>query len=297
MKKAVLLMVMFGTLAACGYTSPVGVMNRAIDRTVDRAAGKVGDRIGEAIAADILARNPHLLNAYAMGVFNVMFYQGGYYIGGGEYGVGEWSAWSSTGTAEADRYEKALLARYENGNEWWRVETKSTSNDTEHVVLMEALFSPADETSGARRVLRMRAMLPGDTEPREIPVTEKQSGTWNLSQTNELTAESLAALTVGEEEVVTPAGTFTATHLQHKSTDTSVHDWWVNDAVPGKMVKSRASDPSNDKVVYEVTLLDFGTDQTTSKLGIDLTATSPTPSAEAPSSAPEDGEQAPEQVE
>lgn len=256
-------------IALSGCYTPASIMNRAIDKTVDSAANKVGERVGEAIAADILANNPHLLQAYAMGVFNVMFYQGGYYLDAGQYRVGEWSTWNSTGTKEADWYEKTLLRRHENGNEWWRVETQSTDNDgKKQVVIMEALFS-APEATGARRVLRMRAQLPGETEGSEIPITEQNRSSWYMSS-QKLTKESLDGMTVGEENIEVPAGTFLAKHLSTKGVDKTKQDWWINDAVPGQLVKFTRTQPDSDELYYQVQLINFGSDHKDSKLGIDL---------------------------
>lgn len=253
----------------CSTPSPGSIMNRAINKTVDSAANKVGERVGEAIAADILANNPHLINAYAMGVFNVMFYQGGYYLESSNYEVGEYSTWKSSGVQEADWFQKALLAEHANGNQWWRVETHSKDGDEESVVIMEALFS-APEAGGSREVLRMRALLPDDEEPREIPVTEEDSRAWYFQNTRKLTDESIEGMTVGEEEVTVPAGTYTTQHLRTKAYDDTAHNWWLNEAVPGNMVKFTRTKPDSEELYYTVELLSFGSDATTSKLGVDL---------------------------
>lgn len=262
--------------AGCGVPGTGSIMNRAIDRTVDRsigaAADRVGERVGDAIAADILANNPHLLNAYAMGVFNVLFYQGGYYLSTDEYRVGEWSTWRSEGTTEGDWFQKVLLRRHDNGNEWWRVETQSTDGSGEkQSVIMEALFTAPEDTTGARRVLRMRALLPDDKEPAEIPITRENRSSWYFARSQRLTDESLDGMTVGEENVETPAGTFLAKHLRTSGADRSLHEWWLNDAVPGQLVKfTRTSNDDEKKLIYAVNLIDFGTEQTESKLDIDL---------------------------
>ncbi len=271
MKRIIIVAAIALTGCPAFVNAPAGVMNRAIDRSVDSAANKVGERVGEAIAADILANNPHLLNAYAMGVFNVLFYQGGYYLETGPYLVGEWSTWQSTGTREANWYEKTLLRRHDSGNEWWRVETQSTDgNGEKQVVIMEALFTAPDEASGSRRVLRMRAQLPGETEGSEIPITEADSARWYFAGSRKLTDESLDGMTVGEENVETPAGTFLAKHLSTKGADRGRQDWWLNDAVPGQLVKFTRTEPDSDKQVYEVILIKFGSDHSASKLGVDL---------------------------
>jgi hypothetical protein len=255
--------------ASCSTPTPSSLVNRAINKTVDSAAEKVGERVGEAIAADILAQNPQLIQAYAMGVFNVMFYQGGYYLETGGYTEGQYTTWQTSGLEQGEWFEKTLLREHDNGNQWWRVETHSKSDDGEEsVVVMESLFS-APESSGARRVLRMRAHLPGEEEPREIPITEQNSRTWYMSDSRKLTDESMEGMTVGEEEVETPAGSFTAKHLQTKGADESDFDWWIVDSVPGSMVKFTRTQPDGEQF-YTVTLQEYGEGRTESKLGVDL---------------------------
>lgn len=257
-------------VASCSTPSPAGLMNRAINKTVDSAANKVGERVGEAIAADILANNPHLIQAYAMGVFNVMFYQGGYYLESGGYSEGQYTTWRSEGLQEGEWFEKTLLREHDNGNQWWRVETHSKSDGgDESVVVMESLFSAPDESTGSRRVLRMRAHLPGEDAPREIPITEQDSRTWYLSDSRKLTDESMQGMTVGEEQVEVPAGSFAAKHLQTKGSDESTLNWWVVDDVPGDMVKFTRIDPDGE-TTYAVQLLEHGEGRTESKLGVDL---------------------------
>ena len=73
-------------------------------------------------------------------------------------------------------------------------------------------------------------------------------------------------MTVGEEDVTVPAGTYAAKHLQTKSYDDTVHDWWLNEAVPGDIVKFRRIDRAgrdphglfrNDQVYAAILVLWF----------------------------------------
>ncbi len=270
--------------------SASGLVDRAVNRTVDSAADKVGEKIGESIAASMLASNPDLMYGYSMAVFGALFYHGGYYFNVSEYQPGQWTQWKGTGYSEGDLFEKTLLHRRSDGSEWWRVETRSNvESENPEVVIMEALFSAPAESTGSRRVLRMRALLPGDSEPREIAVTEQNSRTWVMSGNRTLTKESMEGMKVGTESVETPAGTFSADHLQTSAAgNDSSQDWWIGPAkVPGQIVKwSRTN--TNGEVYSSALLLGFGDGQTKSKLGVDVMAepAAEEPAAEEPAEAP-----------
>lgn len=271
-------------IAGC-WTPPsaTGLVDRAVGKTVDSAANKVGERIGESIAASMLASNPDLMYGYSMAVFQAMFYHGGYYFqSDNDYAVGQWTQWRGEGYSEGDLFEKTLLHRRSDGSEWWRVETRSkVDTDNPEVVVMEALFSAPEEAAGSRRVLRMRALLPGEQQPREIAVTEQNSRTWVMSGNRQLTEESRQGMKVGTESIETPAGTFTADHLRTgTASGGATMDWWLTTDVPGSVVKWTRSN-TDGEVYGSTTLLGWGEGQTTSKLGVDLSAE---PAKEAPAS-------------
>jgi len=241
------------------------VVGYAMNRTVDRAADRVGERIGDAVAANMLANNPQLFYAYSMSVFQMTFYQGGFYhYGANDFEPGEWVRFSVTGYSEANTMERALLKRNEDGSEWWRVETKSDNdNGGEDVVVMEAQFTAPDE-AGTRRVVRMRSLLPGNTEPSEVPITEADRDRWVVQGGQTLTKESADGMKVGTTVVVTPAGKFPCDQFQTKSGPSTLN-WYTNNDVPGRFV--RYTQEEEGAVRYTNELVAKGTDATTSKLG------------------------------
>lgn len=261
-----------GCMALCAAAcwSPSTIVNRAVNQTVDATANRVGNEVGKAIAADILANNPHLIQAYAIGAFNAMFYQGGYYFQSGAYEPGEFTTYRASGYEEGDWMQKTLLREHSNGNQWWRVETRTKDGDgATATVVMEALFSEPLST-GSRRVLRMRAQLPGEEAPREIPITEQNANSWYMAEGTRLTEESKEGMLVGTESIETPAGTFQTQHLRTTHHDNSTMSWYLNPEVPGELVKFVRTRGDSDDVVYQVELLEHGSGATESKLGIDL---------------------------
>ena len=91
-----------------------------------------------------------------------------------------------------------------------------------------------------------------------------------MSDNRRLTGESLEGMTVGDESVQTPAGSFAARHLQTKGYDSTTMNWWLTDQVPGQLVKFVRTKPESDELYYQVVLKEYGDGRTESKLGVDL---------------------------
>lgn len=216
-----------------GCTSAI---NTAVDSTVNRAAERtgevVGERIGEAAGAMIVARFPDTwtnqwMNLYTGYLFNVAFHAGGYAVTEDAYAPGEWTRWQmlENGEPTGAHIERALLARTDEGNEWWHVTYENEESD--EAIVLEGLFSPERE-----ELLRLRGQFPGE-EPKEMPV---QEGTYGYAAPQTLTAESLEGATVGTASVTVPAGTFEARHVRY-GTPGATLEWWMQDDVPGDLVK------------------------------------------------------------
>lgn len=257
-------------------------VNRVVDKAVDKAADKVGERVGEAVAGAILKDlTPELLQAYTMSTFQVLFYNGGYYMDAMDYKVGQFTRWDARGVQQGDTFERSLLYRRDDGAEWWRIESAGKDGDgKEQRLIMEALIGKADGV-GNRQIRRMRALFPGEAEPREIAITEQNASTWVVRSDRKLTEESLEGMTVGTEKVKVPAGEYTARHVQMKGySGDQLLDWFVVETVPGQMVKytnSVKNDEGKQELIWDMALRQVGEGATTSKLGIEF---KPAPTAE-----------------
>ncbi len=238
-----------GVAAIAGGMTILGCSS-VVDRAVDSAAQRggetfgeaVGERVGQAAAAMVLARFPDNWTAewtslYVSYLFGMAFQSGSYAVIEDAYDPGEWTRWRMTaGEGEQDPVlERAYLATTDEGAEWWRVRYQNT--ETDEAIILEGLFSADGE-----ELLRLRGQFPGEEEAKELPV---QEGTYGYSAPTRLTAESLEGATVGTESVTVPAGTFQAQHIRY-STMGSTLDWWLNDDVPGGMVKYLRSAPSEE---------------------------------------------------
>ncbi len=164
-----------------------------------------------------------------------------------DYTAGEWTRWSITVNDDEERanevqtVERAFLGKQADGGEWWRMKTVYKDGDRADTVNLEALFkSEGDEYT--QRLVRMRAKLPGSSEPQEMLVPEQWT-MWNMrgSFTGRPTKESLEGATVGTEKVTTPAGTFTARHVRFGQGGGTI-DWWLDETSTGGWVKFVATD-------------------------------------------------------
>ena len=162
------------------------------------------------------------------------------------YPEGGWTRWQLVDSAVADeavQMERALLARLADGSEWWRTKSiisrpaRGKDKATADTVVLEALLKA--EGGLSRRVVRMRARLPGTGEAREMlpPAGSGVLGT-ELFPVRP-TPESVAAATVGAELV---AGV-QARHVRFGAGDGGTLDWWLSDAVPGGWVKFVGREP------------------------------------------------------
>lgn len=230
-------------LAAMPLAGCAELLDRVFSAAGDRAGQVVGDAIGNRVGGMIagqtmLAMNqltPELTQAYAMGVFAVVYYHGGYTWQGKGYAPGEYTRWEAESMAQGDSFEKAFLRREADKSEWWRVAVQERDGGKTEEAVFEALFS-APGKDGAQSIKRMRAKLPGQAAGGEVPITAQNRNSWVLRPTSRLTPESLKGATVGTEKVTVPAGTFTTRHVRFAH-GTGQAEWWLADTVPGGVVK------------------------------------------------------------
>lgn len=259
-------------LAVAGCGSAVSsAIDTAARRTGEGIGAAVGDRAGAAMGARLSAMwTPHLMQFYTGYLFSLAFHSGSYAPAGAAYEPGEWTRWrivQSEQEGAPPEFERAFLRREADGSEWWRVRyvvlgDDGSGNARPDTILLEGKFN-ADRS----QLVRLRGKMPGDTEPKEMPVEE---GTYGYSEPIPLTEESLEGATVGTETVSVPAGTFTSRHVRYGNMGGGTLDWWLNDEVPGDMVKYTNSSPQEassdgstpDPNNYTVELLAHGTGAT-----------------------------------
>ena len=184
-------------------------------------------------------------------VFGYSFSPGGMNPGQVGYQPGEWTRFSfgASDTEEDVILERAYLKKEKNGNEWWRV----SWNEGDDSWIYEGLF-----TADQGELVRLRARDVDGNEG-EVPVT----GGSVFAPPAELTEESIAGATTGRETIVTPAGTFQTERVSYIAvTGEGEMVWWLNDEVPGGMVRYEGID-HNGEVEWSCLLLDKGNDATT----------------------------------
>lgn len=212
-------------LSTAGHRAGVGIGNAV--------GASIGNAAGSAIAARMPAMwTPDMTGVYMNYLFTMAFHSGSYTFEGTDYAVGEWTRWrllNSDEEGKPDELERAFLHRRDDGKEWWRVKLVSETEDGRDSIVVEGLLDP--ETG---EFLRMRGKMPGEVEAREMPVEE---GTYTYVQPRGLTRESLEGAMLGTETVRVPAGSYSAEHVRYGAMDYGQYDWWLNESVPGGMVK------------------------------------------------------------
>jgi len=258
-------------VAGCG-----SVVSSAIDTAARRTGEGIGTAVGNRAGAAMGARlgavwGPQMMQFYTGYLFSLAFHSGSYAPAGEVYDQGEWTKWRIVQTGQEGpppEFERAFIRREADGSEWWRVRYVVFGDDGSgqmkpDTILLEGKFS-ADRST----LVRLRGKMPGDVQANEMPVEEN---TYGYVEPTPLTAESLQGATVGTETVSVPAGSFTARHVRYGAMGGGgTTEWWLNDGVPGGMVKysqtsaseSTAEEGSPDPYNYTVELVDHGTGAT-----------------------------------
>lgn len=235
--------------------SCTSVVDRAVGSAADAAGRAVGEHIGQMLVASFPdSWTPRYTSLYTSYMFGVAFHSGSYVVTGEDvYEPGEWTRWRMMDAGESTPtiIERALLARTDEGDEWWRVKYVNTEDGEE--IVLEGLFSP-----DRSELLRLRGKFPGE-EAKEMPVEE---GSYGYAEPTRLTEESVEGATVGTESVNVPAGTFDARHIRYGQMGTTL-EWWLSEEVPGNMVRYlRSAESQAEGEVpqsWTAELTDYGT--------------------------------------
>lgn len=245
---------------------------RSAARTAaDEAARAAGQEVGRAVGQAIVRQySPQFTNWYAGYLTRMAFSSQGYSVQSATRGYepGEYTVWAvqdTAGDAPTNRMRRAFLQREDDGKEWWQVVYNDNASDD--TIIMESLF-----TEDRTRMVRMRAQFPDDQGPQEMPVQEQ-----NYQAPTRLTRESIEGASQGMEDVTVPAGTFRAEKIEFGSPGGVSQTWWLNDEVPGGVVRyatsvQDSSQPEDAEQMptesYVLELQDYG-DGASSRLGID----------------------------
>jgi hypothetical protein len=277
---------LFAALCACALaasTAGCSVVESAIYGGVNSAASSAGQSAGQNIGNEAgnragnaainaaggptapVSANPNLsaLNArmtmvYTQIIFSMAFNSGGYAVSGNDFKPGQFVRYSiASEDRKGSTLERAYLGDDAEGNQWWKVKMVNPEKPGDTVIL-EALLSPKDQ-----KLQRLRGQFPGETEGKEMAVTE---GSGYVPPTR-LTKGSIEGATKGVENVTVPAGSFSCKHVVFGDIG-STHEWWLSDKVPGGTVKESTKGNGGSQA-HTLELLAFGNDAK-SELGTKL---------------------------
>lgn len=253
-------------LALVLFFTGCSVANRAIDTAMTRAGTAVGETVGNRVGAMLVAQFPsnwtqQWMTLYVNYLFSVAFHSGSMTVVDDAYEPGEYTRWVFADGQQQSTpavIERAYLSQTDDGHEWWKVKYINTEEEQE--LILEGLF---DMESG--ELLRLRAQFPGE-EPQELPV---EQGTYSYVQPIQLTEASLEGATVGSERITVPAGSFNTRHIRYGQADGTL-EWWLNEDVPGGMVRylvSSTESGGNSNESWVVELQSYGSNAR-SELGL-----------------------------
>lgn len=230
--------------------------------TVGAASEAAGEEVGEAIGAQVAssanlptsgtAQWNQFMVSQAQVLFNYAFAANGMWPAEATYEEGEWVRYeiqtSGDGDAGFQTLERAFLKTTEDGNEWWRVRAQQKGDTW----VYEALINP-----DLGEVVRLRSKDP-EGNVGEVPVTEQTV----YQSPQRLTEESIEGATVGEEQVDTPAGTFSARKVEYTGgMGSGTVTWYLSEEVPGHVVQYQTRGDQGN--AWTSTLVDYGSDATT----------------------------------
>lgn len=180
-------------------------------------------------------------------VFSYTFSPGGYWVGRTGFKPGEYVKYEMSDEDESRVIiEKAFLKELDDGKQWWRISWISDDGTW----IYEALLSPTEE-----KIVRLRARDPNGNEG-EVPITDEVV----YVPPAKVTDESIKGATVGKEIIKTPVGEFECDHVVFMSTTSEGRiEWWINNSIPGGVVKYMLMDDEG-KTVWSSVLKEYGKD-------------------------------------
>jgi hypothetical protein len=221
--------------------------------------GGLGGRIAGAVGARLQAFTPDMTWAYVSYLWGIMFMSGAT-IFEQPYQAGQWTQWEIADASQGGEktiLERALIAREDDGSEWWRIKTISSDGASADTIVLESLFKPLDEDRLTMQVVRMRGRMPGDTEGQELMVPQHLG----MLSPGALfpfkpTPESIAGATVGTETVRIGTGSYAVRRVRFGSAGGST-EWWLADDAPGGVI--RVQHTGSDRSGWTMAMTGAGT--------------------------------------
>ena len=118
------------------------------------------------------------------------------------------------------------------GSKWWKI---SFSNDD-----MELLYEV--KTDPQYRVVMFRFRDSAEDQSGEYTLKPEEIENMNPTETYVVTEDEYAEWIQSKEKVTTPAGTYNTDYVTTGYTDGQydwTYNWWINEKVPGSLVKFR----------------------------------------------------------
>jgi len=230
-KRTLLCLVTAFLLLTAGCSTLTETINSAVSGVQDGISST--DEALSSAAIDAMGMEGSMT---ALAVYSQIYMAGGYAQSDHNFKEGEGVTFIMTSSKNKDEKQtvftkKALLKNMDNGSSWWAL--SSWGADQERIN-SEALMS---EDS---KILKFRYKDSDGNVQEWIPDEDSQEMDAVEDEMHEGSEADYSDLSKGTEKITVPAGTFKAEHfLVEDKTEGEdyVQEWWVNEDVPGKMIK------------------------------------------------------------
>jgi hypothetical protein len=146
----------------------------------------------------------------------------------------------SDGDAQEIEFTRSLLRINSDGSHWWRIVYALDDDEMEFEVLVDS--------AGGLTMVRYLDPETGEVVEFEPDDPDAWSGSDDASL---VSANEFDELYEGSERIRVPAGSFRTDRL-HYTDDEIDYTWWINDDVPGTMVKYEGTNRTMDGVSGEL---------------------------------------------
>lgn len=184
----------------------------------------------ESVSIDLSPMYMQIYLSQFYSIYWYSFYAGGFYFDDSNYNEGQGTEWRLTSNEDKDELiiAKALLKVNDDASGWWKIKYGNGSDKIIYEFLIDKDY----------KLLKLRFIDEDSGEVREYTATPEEIESYSTADMREISESDYKEWNKGIVNLQTDAGSFETNHLQFtESAADYSYEWWISDAVPGRMVK------------------------------------------------------------